>query len=112
MAGATRAIVRCGGKGHRLRRGSRDPRHLSPVRSTTGTHANVCVDVSDQMTVEDAVARAGDRIGRVDIAINCTGILSAALPEEFGRLVCHIVENDYVNATMIGLDRGIRLGTQ
>jgi hypothetical protein len=29
-----------------------------------------------------------------------------------GRLVCHIVENDYLNATTISLDRGIRLGTQ
>ncbi len=30
-------------------------------------------------------------------------------PEEFGRLVRHIVENDYLNATTIDLDAGTRM---
>ena len=29
-------------------------------------------------------------------------------PEEFGRLVRHIVENEYLNATMLDLDAGTR----
>jgi len=30
-------------------------------------------------------------------------------PEEFGRLVCHIVENDYINATTLDIDAGTRM---
>ena len=29
-------------------------------------------------------------------------------PEEFARLVCHVVENEYINATMLDIDAGVR----
>jgi NAD(P)-dependent dehydrogenase (short-subunit alcohol dehydrogenase family) len=33
-------------------------------------------------------------------------------PEEFGRLACHIIENEYLNATTIDLDAGVRLAAR
>lgn len=33
-------------------------------------------------------------------------------PDEFGRLVCHVVENEYLNATTLDLDAGTRVSTR
>jgi NAD(P)-dependent dehydrogenase (short-subunit alcohol dehydrogenase family) len=33
-------------------------------------------------------------------------------PEEFAALVCHIVENSYLNATTISIDGGARIASR
>src|SRR5689334_19403832 len=50
----------------------REPRELSAVRSTTGP-TQMSVSTFGRDVGQDAVARVGDRIGRVDTAINCAG---------------------------------------
>lgn len=65
---------------------------ISPGLFDTGMSAGMPANVSQ--AIIDRMVLYPHRMGR---------------PEEFGRLVRHIVENDYLNATTIDLDAGTRM---
>ncbi len=83
-----------------------------PVARDLAEHAIRVVTVAPGLFDTDMVADMPTHVGEAILQRMVLYPKRRGRPEEFARLVRHIVENEYLNATTIALDAGARLTAQ